>query len=315
MRSKSFKIVAVALFAISSLVVSAQQNNNQNNNQTNTGTQTTTTTTSTTQPSVLGNSNLLPQKPWEEIHIYNRKPVVYLHEREADMMWAKRVWRIVDLREKINLPLFYPTEEDQKDLSSLWKIIKLGLTSGQITAYGRPAIDDEFQFELPLSEVNNIIVLKDTQLVQDINTGEFDTIAQDIPITSEKITRYWIKEDWFFDKQRSVMEVRIMGIAPMIEKIDKNTGDFRSYEPLFWLYFPQCRPIFAQYYTFNRYNDVERRTFDEVFHKRLFSSFITKEANVYGRAILQYTQSMGALLESDRIKNDLFLFEHDLWHF
>ena len=41
-------------------------------------------------------------------HVLNRKPIPYPHVREADVMWAKKVWRVIDLREKINLPLYYP---------------------------------------------------------------------------------------------------------------------------------------------------------------------------------------------------------------
>ena len=35
-------------------------------------------------------------------------------------------------------------------------------------------------------------------------------------------------------------------------------------------------------------NDTERRTFDDVFHKRMFNSYIIKESNVYNRRIEDY---------------------------
>ena len=168
---------------------------------------------------------------------------------------------------------------------------------------------------LERDEVNAKLNFVDTQLTQDINTGEWDTVLVPRSIASENVKQYWVKEVWFFDKQRSVMDVRIIGISPLIEKIDKNTGEFRGYEPLFWLYFPACRNYFAKFECFNRQNDGERRTYDDIFHKRLFESYIRKESNVYDRLIIEYTQQMGALLESDRVKDDIFVIEHDLWHF
>ena len=56
-------------------------------------------------------------------------------------------------------------------------------------------------------------------------------------------------------------------------------------------------------------------SFNDFFEKRMFSSYIAKESNVYDRYILSYAKGMDALLESERIKNDLFIQEHDLWHY
>ncbi|MCC7301249.1 MAG: gliding motility protein GldN [Bacteroidia bacterium] len=259
------------------------------------------------------NPNAPYDSPYLKEHINQRKPIPYTYLREADVMFAKRIWRVIDMREKINLPLYYPTEPIKNRLC-LFDVIRKGLEEGALHAYDRPAIDDEFQYEMPLSLVKSKLNSMDTVLTPNINTGLMDTVLVPRQIDAAKITQFWVKEDWFFDKQRSVMEVRIIGIAPMVEKIDQN-GDFRGYEPLFWVYFPECRPYFAQYEVFNRFNDAERRTFDDIFHKRLFSSYIRKESNVYDRVIVEYAKSIDALFESDRIKNDLFLMEHDMWHF
>ncbi|MFN9324264.1 MAG: hypothetical protein ACK6A5_02620, partial [Flavobacteriales bacterium] len=51
-------------------------------------------------------------------HTKTKRVVPYTHIREADVMWARRVWRTIDLREKMNHPLYYPTEaiNDRKSL-------------------------------------------------------------------------------------------------------------------------------------------------------------------------------------------------------
>ena len=51
-------------------------------------------------------------------HIMNRKPIPYAPVREADVMWKRRIWRVIDLREKINLPLYFPLNNDVNGLRS-----------------------------------------------------------------------------------------------------------------------------------------------------------------------------------------------------
>ncbi len=244
-------------------------------------------------------------------HLGMRKPIAYTHVREADVMWSKRVWRMIDLREKINHPLRYP-EEKLKDRQSLFHVIADGLNSGQLHDYD--ALDDEFAIELTPTLTKAVLEPTKQILKQDLETGEMDTVIVPDPISASAISKFFVKEDWFFDKQRSVMDVRIIGIAPMKLKRDEN-GEARGDEILFWVYFPECRPLFATREVFNRGNGVERRTFDDIFAKRLFSSYIFKEENVYDRVINEYAQGLNALLESERIKEQIFETEHDLWHF
>ena len=124
-----------------------------------------------------------------------------------------------------------------------------------------------------------------------------------------------MKEHWVFDKQRSERYVRIIGICPRVEVYDQTTGDFRGFKPLFWLYYPECRYVFQNAEAFNLFNDAQRRTYEDLFQKRYFSSYIVKESNVYDRTVVGYARGMDALAESERIKEELFLLEHDLWHY
>ncbi len=116
-----------------------------------------------------------------------------------------------------------------------------------------------------------------------------------------------IKEDIYFDKQRSQMDVRIIGVCPVRDNYDEN-GVFRGKEPLFWIYYPEIRPVLAKAEVFNRFNDAERRTYEDIFWKRMFESYIIKEKNVYDRKVADYAQGLDALLESERIQNQLFSF-------
>jgi len=246
-------------------------------------------------------------------HIPNRVPVPYEHLREADVMWTKRIWRVIDMRQKINLPLYYPMDK-QAGRQSLMQVIYNAVTEGTLTAYTTD--NDEFLTQVSVDELKKKLDKSDTITLTrpEPPYEEYDSMVSN-PFRTSDVVLIRIKEDWFFDKQRSVMDVRIIGICPITESYDAVTGEFRGYDPLFWVYFPDCRPLFAKYDVFNRYNDAERRSFDDIFWKRMFGSYIYKENNVYDRRIVQYAKFMDGLLEAERIKDDLFKVEHDLWEY
>ena len=130
------------------------------------------------------------------------------------------------------------------------------------------------------------------------------------------VKEFRLKEDWFFDRQKSILDVRIIGIQPVADNVDRQTGEIRGTEPMFWVYFPEARNIFASAEVFNRQNDAERRTMEDIFWKRMFGSYIYKEKNVYDRQIAEYMlNGIDQLLEAEKIKDDIFILEHDLWEY
>jgi hypothetical protein len=63
-------------------------------------------------------------------------------------------------------------------------------------------------------------------------------------------------------------------------------------------------------------NDAQRISFDDLFMQRRFGSTITGESNVYNdRPISDYQIGKFTLFEAERIKTELFNFEHDLWEY
>jgi gliding motility associated protien GldN len=253
-------------------------------------------------------------------HNPNKKPIPYTFLREADVMWHHRIWRVIDLREKINFPLYYPTDITLKDRSSLFKVIKNAVSppdnsTPKLTAY-RPDDGDEFTVKMNALEVQKVLSSTDTAWT---NIDPTDPNSQLVPrlvtenVDPDKVKKYWMKEDWFFDKQKSVLEARVIGVMAIIEGKGSLKGDAGT----FWVYFPELRPIIAKEEVFNRHNDAERMTFDDLFWKRQFSSYIFKENNVYDRLISSYKGSgtIESLLEAEKIKDKIFTLEHDLWHF
>lgn len=247
-------------------------------------------------------------------HYPTRKVIPYTHLREADVMWATRIWRKLDLREKINHPLYYPTEEI-KNRRSLAQVILEAVKEGSLTAYD--PLDDEFTMTLTKAEIERKLNFIDTLYIEDPNPPyEMKMQVVDEPFDPATVKEFRLKEDWFFDRQKSVMEVRIIGIQPVADNIDRTTGEVRGKEPMFWVYFPEARNIFASAEVFNRQNDAERRTLEDIFWKRMFGSYIYKEKNVYDRLVSDYMlNGIDQLLEAERIKEEIFILEHDLWEY
>jgi gliding motility associated protien GldN len=251
---------------------------------------------------------------FDQIHLQDKKPIPYYPVREADVIWQKRIWRIMDLRQKMNHPFYYP-ETPQKSWKNFMTVIMDAIREGTITAYD-PSKDDQFLVPYTYQEIEKKYNKTDTVPVYDPNNPQrilrYEVVNEDFRSTD--VQRIKLKEEWFFDKQRSQMDVRILGICPVINLYDEN-GSFFGLQEMFWIYFPEARPIFSQAIVFNRNNAAEKRTYDELFWKRMFGSYVIKEENVYDRDITDYASQMDALLEAERIKNELFEYEHELWEF
>jgi gliding motility associated protien GldN len=246
-------------------------------------------------------------------HTPERKVIPYSPLRNADVMWQKRVWRMIDLREKINHPLYYPTDPTN-GRKSMFDWVKDGLlVDGNLIAFSETF--DDFKVQLTRAEVLNEVAKPVQKMQEDPNNpGSFFEVSDTIKTMSKDVAMYYIKEDWFFDRQRSVMDVRILGISPIVNVLD-DEGAFKGRRKLFWLYYPFCRDLFARAETFNRFNDAERRTIEDIIWKRMFSSYIDKESNVFDRRIQDYLAGMDILLEGEKIKEDMFNFEQNMWHY
>jgi gliding motility associated protien GldN len=248
-----------------------------------------------------------------------RRVIPYTHVREADVMYYKRVWRTIDLREKLNFPLYYPEvpiKEIGYERLSLFDVLKRAVEEGTITAYEENGVDgDQFTVPLTKSEALSSLSKEVTEQTIDPVTGELVESSYTVDVTADKVTAYWIKEDWFFDRERSIMEVRIIGMLPVITQMNTETGQ-ETTKGLFWIYFPEARYVFANHEVYNPKNDGARLTFEDLFRKRKFSSYIRQETNVYtNRTLDAYTTGIDRLLEARKIEQEIINTEHDMWQY
>lgn len=273
------------------------------------------TNDNTTDPSTWSGLDLVYKKQ----HIVDKKPVPYEKIREADIMWSKVAWRMIDYREKMNQPLYFPTVPIG-NRKSLISVLLEAIQSGELTAY-RTDFDNINEFKEPISydQVMEEFDAQDrVQQYEDLATGQMiDTLVAG-EVRTDEVLQLLVKEMWFFDKKRSVMEVRIIGLCPIriyydFEDVDKE--NLRK-KKLFWVKFPEAREALARNEVYNAANDAEKRSFDEIFYKRFFDGYIVQESNVYNnRMIQEYTLGVETLQESERVEEFIFKFEHDLWEF
>ena len=169
-------------------------------------------------------------------------------------------------------------------------------------------------------------------------------------IASNSIIAYYIKEDWYFDKERSVLDKRIIAIAPVmnfkydpqgrrnlpiiynennepttkittVDAAGNKVVEFKVYKDqmeereLFWLYFDELRDVLVNYYVYNEKNDTQWMSFDDLFWKRKFSSTIYKVSDKFDRDIEDYKFGVEALYESEKVKESIRNWEHDLWNY
>jgi hypothetical protein len=167
-------------------------------------------------------------------------------------------------------------------------------------------------------------------------------------ISSNNIIAYNIKEDWFFDKERSLLDRRIISMAPVarftyeddtttlaVERgsilayskegiplfFDNASNSYEEYKgkvderEMFWLYFPELRNIMVNYYVYNDKSDAQWMSFDDVFWKRKFTAQIYKVSDKFDRELEDFKYGVDALYEAEKIKDDMRKWEHDVWNY
>lgn len=234
-----------------------------------------------------------------------RQVLKYPPLREADIMWEKRIWRVIDTREKMNQPFRYPE-------SPFFTILQDAAMNGDITLYSTE--NDKFSMPLSEEETESIFFQQDTFEVYNFDTGETAIQVGVNGINWEEVNRFRVKEVWFFDKSTSTMRVRILGIAPLID-VFTETGEFRNEKPLFWAYYPELRSYLAKEEVFTVGNDASLNSWEDIFEMRFFSSYIYKASNVHDNRLKDMTSGVDLLLEADKIKQEIFNYEHDLWSY
>jgi gliding motility associated protien GldN len=262
--------------------------------------------------------SLRPDEAVDTREIRDRTPLAYENLRVDDAVYRHKIWREIDAREKINLPFRYAADENngnQRFISILMKAIQ----DSEVTVFD--AIDDRFTTPLTIGEVaNKISGGKEFVDIWDSLGNKVGTKEVVKEVNLDSFYKFHIKEEVIFDKESSRLFWRILGIAPVknvITSLGVNLGDAE----LFWVYYPDMRPIFAKYDVYNGKNYGARMSWEELFEGRMFSGRIIKSTmdNPFNLSLKETPglkdSGIFQLLEGEKIKEKIFNYEQDLWSY
>lgn len=262
--------------------------------------------------------SLRPDEAVETTMLKDRTPLVYENLRADDALYRHKIWREIDAREKINQTFMYTANENngnQRFISILLKAID----DSAVTVFN--SIDDRFTTPMTKAEVAKAIGGDSVPVPQYDTAGNMiGTIYKRAEINLDSFYRFRVKEEVIFDKESSRLFWRILGIAP-VKDIITSMGVNLGPSELFWVYYPDMRPIFARYEVYNGKNYGGRMSWEDLFESRMFYGRIIKSTidNPLDRFIRNYPglQDKGILqlLEGENIKEKIFNYEQDLWSY
>jgi gliding motility associated protien GldN len=268
--------------------------------------------------------------------------LVTVFHRKDDVVWARLTYRIIDLRYKQNYQLYYPEKHDDPKYKSLFRIILQAVQERMPIYEAKERKDQPFtpEFsestriklkELALQGGKTIFVANDAEGQQGELDDEESYILYYDSVTNQMIfnpsryqnyvknqIKYMIQEVIFFDKHTSRLHRQIIAIAPLQPDRATSTDPmlFLRQSIKFWVLYKDLRPYLASNYISNNGNEQKRVTFDDFFQKRLYTSYLVGENNIYNRMILDYAkEEQSAKKEQARIETELLNFEQDLWEY
>lgn len=281
--------------------------------------------------SMLGQANILNAKLPQDIGVKtaaqieqdNDAPLAYGYVDDRDILWSKTVWETIDLDERVNFPLYYPTDTIGigADRRSLYHVLMKNIRNGKLTEV---YTDSYFTEKRTLNDLSATLSKVDTTDLgyEQLNAGE-QISAEFInqrDLSAADIEEYRIKGMWYFDKRQGELKYRLLGIAPVAP--DVNFIDDESVDPgenkveLFWVWYPAARQVLHDAKVYNQRNSARPISYDMLLNARRFNGVIYKEDNVHGdREIDDYVfdNALFQLLEAKRIKEVIRDREQDMW--
>ena len=267
-----------------------------------------------------------PNDFYERGNVIGKKAMPYPSLRKSDVVWDRVIWREVDFNEKFNQFFFFPVnnETSTQGRISLINLIMKGVRNGEIPVYE----DDDMVKELDLAEAMKLLVgdpyNKRVEALDENGQPIYDEEIDDYVMKDSLVTRSFdstsvmkirLKERWYIDKQDTRQKVRIVGLAFQYLKETLTGG--QALEWSFWIPMDdmRVRNVFVNANAYDENNDVVERSYDDVFIQRYFDSYIIRESNAYNRSISDYLTGEDAILESQRIEDEIFNVESDMWEY
>lgn len=283
--------------------------------------------------SMVAQANILNAKKPEEIGMKteaqktldNDSPLKYGYVDDRDILWSKTVWETIDLDERVNFPLYYPTDtiDIGTDRRSLYDVLVKNIRNGKLEdVYVDSYFTEKRRFEDLSATLKKIDTLD--YGYEEMNAGEAVSPENIVEreLSAADIEEYRIKGIWYFDKRQGELKYRLLGIAPIapdVNFIDDESMDLQDAKvELFWVWYPAARQVLHEAKVFNQRNSAQPISFDMLLNARRFGGVIYREDNVHGdRKVNDYIadNALFQLLEAKRIKEVIRDREQDMWSY
>lgn len=251
--------------------------------------------------------------------IRSQEAITLPYIREDDVVWELTIWRTIDLREKFNQFIYFPTEpEGIHGRRCLARVIWDAVVANEIPIYE----DDEFKIPLDNEDYVARYTKADTvilEIADEEENFEYQTVLVPKEFTSEEILQVKLKEVWYIDKTTSRQHMRMIGLALCRDYYKEIQGEreFMGTITLFWvpLQSAAVRNLLVRNESYYEDNIAHLPSWLHIFDARVYESFITKETNRMNRTISSYLTGVDALLESQRIELKLLNIDEDMWEY
>ena len=254
---------------------------------------------------------------------HQQRPMPFPHLRESDVVWSTMLWKTIDLNELFNQFIYYPIENpDPSGKKSLAYVIWDAVAAGEIPIYEDDELTipiDNIQFVARYTKPDTILL----EIGYDDDDNElYQTIIRPHEFDGAEIYQYSLREAWIIGRQDTRMDSRRLAVAPLKQSYHKfaNTEEeiYLGRLPLFWVPMqnPSVRRLLARYTAYTNDNNlVGQPSWDWIFLSQRYHAFITRESNIYSRAINHYLTGEDALEQADLIEDKLYDIENDIWDY
>ncbi len=260
---------------------------------------------------------------WGESLNAKQRPMPYPFLRESDVVWSTTLWKTIDLNEEFNQYIYFPLDTFRSDeRKSLAYVIWDGVVSGDIPIYE----DDELKIPLDNELFIYHYTKADTILLEigydDDENELYETVIRPHDFDGADIYQYALREVWFIGKEDTRQDSRRISLAPLKQTFRKFGDDEEGINlgllPIFWIPLQNMhvRTVLSQHSSaYQGSNLVLQPSWDYVFISQLYSSYTTKESNIYNREISKYVTGVDALREAEEIEEKVFGIGDDMWEY
>lgn len=272
--------------------------------------------------------------------------LTHLDHRADDVVWARVVYSIVDLRDIRNVQLAYPTGQDVV-YRNLFRLISDGVVNKIPVYYPNEAGVS------PYFDTTNIIPVNKLSDVFFIETNvggaqyidplfELDSATNTLNLSnriynrfSSGVKKFMLQKVYYFDKHLSTIGSKIIGIAPMRTETDNLYGSFDmgfgdeeesapgttalksalSESILCWFLYDDLKAHFSSQPIYPGSNAAQRVSYHEFFSKKMFADYLVGDNNLMKRLYGNTEDISLAQLKKEisQVEDELIEIESDIW--